>query len=75
MQYLLDRDCESLLNRLHFNQVWMDEYKDVFYMLRPDARNVDYGDVTGRKSLRSRMQCLPFKWYLDNIYPGQLNFM
>uniref|UniRef100_A0A8C4A862 Polypeptide N-acetylgalactosaminyltransferase n=1 Tax=Denticeps clupeoides TaxID=299321 RepID=A0A8C4A862_9TELE len=56
-------------NSLRLAHVWMDEYKEQYFALRPELRNRDYGDISQRVAIRRRLQCRSFKWYLDNIYP------
>ncbi|XP_030624152.1 polypeptide N-acetylgalactosaminyltransferase 11 [Chanos chanos] len=56
-------------NSLRLAHVWMDDYKEQYFALRPELRNREFGDIGERVALRQRLQCRSFKWYLDNIYP------
>ncbi|CAB3375722.1 Hypothetical predicted protein [Cloeon dipterum] len=56
-------------NSLRVAHVWMDDYKDYFFKVRPDARHLSYGDISLRLKLRENLQCKSFDWYLKNVYP------
>lgn len=50
-------------------EVWMDDYKQYFYNSRPDVKKIDFGDISDRLALRKKLNCKPFKWYMDTLLP------
>ena len=53
-------------------EVWMDEYKEIYYTNNPEARDMVYGDVSKRIELRERLECKSFDWYLKNLLPDMV---
>jgi polypeptide N-acetylgalactosaminyltransferase len=62
-----------LRNKARAAVVWMDEYKDIALNLMHLPKNFDLGPLEYMTDLRKRLQCKPFKWLLDNIYPESMH--
>ncbi|CAJ0941791.1 unnamed protein product, partial [Mesorhabditis belari] len=56
-------------NSKRLAEVWMDDYKRLFYVHRMGLKDQDVGDLTSRHELRKKLQCKSFKWFLDNVIP------
>ncbi|NXD15117.1 GALT5 acetylgalactosaminyltransferase, partial [Nothocercus nigrocapillus] len=66
-----DRISTVERNLARVAEVWLDEYKDLFYghAYHLILKNLDVGNLTQQIELRKKLQCKSFKWYLENVYP------
>ena len=45
----------------------MDEYKEFVYKKSPYLKNVNGGDISKQLEIRKRLQCKPFKWFMETV--------
>ncbi|KAH8246190.1 hypothetical protein KR038_003083 [Drosophila bunnanda] len=48
-------------------EVWLDEYKDKLFANMPHLTVIQAGNLAEQRALKKRLQCKPFKWFLDNL--------
>ncbi|XP_054979055.1 polypeptide N-acetylgalactosaminyltransferase 5 [Sorex araneus] len=58
-------------NLVRVAEVWLDEYKELFYGHRDHLLDhvPDAGNLTQQRELRQKLKCKSFKWYLENVFP------
>ena len=73
-------DKEINHNLIRLAEVWMDDFKYLFYSRlgkfdQPlNERLGNVGDLSERKALREILQCHSFQWFLDTIVAGRLPY-
>nr|KAF6353274.1 polypeptide N-acetylgalactosaminyltransferase 5 [Pipistrellus kuhlii] len=58
-------------NLVRVAEVWLDEYKELFYGHEENLidQGLDVGNLTQQRELRKKLNCKSFKWYLENVFP------
>ena len=55
-------------------EVWLDEYKDIFYNRDIERfSKIDAGDLSKQHEVRKNLKCKPFKYFLYEVMPDMLS--
>lgn len=60
------------LNYMRVAEVWMDEYKEYFYTMRPELRGKPFGDISEQVAFRKKNCPNSFKWFMEEVAPDSL---
>jgi polypeptide N-acetylgalactosaminyltransferase len=53
----------------------MDDYKKFLYSRDPERYDkVEAGDLTYQKSIKTKLQCKPFSYFIENVAPDMLDY-
>ncbi|KAM6176137.1 polypeptide N-acetylgalactosaminyltransferase 5 [Erethizon dorsatum] len=58
-------------NLVRVAEVWLDEYKELFYGHGDHLveQRSEAGNLAQQRELRKKLKCKSFKWYLENVFP------
>jgi len=56
-----------VINRLRTAYLWLDEYYPLAHKVINDGKEIDIGEVDTILSLKERLQCKDFRWFLDYL--------
>lgn len=49
-------------------EVWFDDkFKEYFYTREPLARFLNIGDISEQLTLKERLKCKNFQWFMNNV--------
>eukprot|EP00929_Paragymnodinium_shiwhaense_P014371 TRINITY_DN122276_c0_g1_i1.p1 TRINITY_DN122276_c0_g1~~TRINITY_DN122276_c0_g1_i1.p1 ORF type:complete len:595 (+),score=125.01 TRINITY_DN122276_c0_g1_i1:67-1851(+) len=50
-------------------EIWLDDYKEIYYKSFPIAMITDAGDLTEVQAVRDSLNCKSVDWFIEHVYP------
>jgi len=47
--------------------VWLDDHRETFFKVKPEARAMSVGDLTAQHKQRKKLQCKSMAWYVEHV--------
>eukprot|EP00927_Polykrikos_kofoidii_P037133 TRINITY_DN31305_c0_g1_i1.p1 TRINITY_DN31305_c0_g1~~TRINITY_DN31305_c0_g1_i1.p1 ORF type:complete len:436 (+),score=46.18 TRINITY_DN31305_c0_g1_i1:197-1309(+) len=54
-------------NYARLANVWLDEFLPAFFKVKPEAKDMDIGNLTKQRAQRTSLECKSMKWYVENV--------